>query len=120
MGPKASRARQKASLGAQRGSAGPQPVRVSLIELAGRLGAPSTVELGALRSHWESLVGGHLAARTWPTSLADGVLTVVAQTGAWAAELRFHTTTVLQRVQGVAPSVVSVVVKVGTKDGQSW
>jgi predicted nucleic acid-binding Zn ribbon protein len=83
-------------------------------------GFPSAFELGMLRERWEDVVGAQLAAHCRPRSLDQGVLVVVAETGAWAAELRFHAATLLSRLQAIVPDLTSLVVRVGAKDGQSW
>jgi predicted nucleic acid-binding Zn ribbon protein len=43
---------------------------------------------GALFGHWAQIVGPELAEHTKPESLADGELTVTADSTAWATQLR--------------------------------
>jgi len=98
----------------RRAGGGPRPVSSSLPEVARLLGTPGAFELGVLSEHWESLVGLQLASHCSPRSLEGGVLVVVADGGAWAAELRFLSAALLAKVRQMAPTVRSVVVRVGT------
>lgn len=84
------------------------------------MSVPGAFELGLLREQWGCLVGAHVASHCLPLSLGDGVLVVVAENTLWAAELRFRSATLLERVRAVVPEVASVIVKVGPKDRQSW
>lgn len=43
---------------------------------------------GALFGHWAQIVGAELAGHTKPESLIDGELTVLADSTAWATQLR--------------------------------
>ena len=45
--------------------------------------------MGKLMSSWVDVVGERLADETVPGKLENGVLTVVASSGAWAAQVRF-------------------------------
>lgn len=64
---------------------------VSIGELLGRMveqmGWEERVALGTLRRDWAAVVGDQVAAHSEPVRLADGVLTVRAEAGAWATEL---------------------------------
>ena len=47
------------------------------------------MSLGRLATSWSSVVGDSLARVTSPRSLENGVLTVAAETSAWAAQVSF-------------------------------
>jgi predicted nucleic acid-binding Zn ribbon protein len=120
MAPDRRRAKGRRPDGPSRDGDGPRPLRASLAELSRWLSVPGAFELGLLREQWGCLVGAHVASHCLPLSLGDGVLVVVAENTLWAAELRFRSATLLERVRAVVPEVASVIVKVGPKDRQSW
>ena len=78
----------------------PLPVATSLDRVSRALGAAPARVLGAVFSHWEQLVGPEIAAHARPTSLRGGVLVVVVDQPAWAAQLRFMATDLLTRCPG--------------------
>lgn len=53
------------------------------------LGVPKAGTLGVVFSKWVELVGPEIASHAEPRSLRDGVLTVVVDQPAWAAQLRY-------------------------------
>lgn len=66
-----------------------------------------------LASRWEEVVGPDLAARSRPGRLAGGVLQVVVESPAWAAQLRYLTGQIAGRataVGGAEVREVSIVV----------
>lgn len=73
------------------------------------------VRAGRLRTSWVDIVGEQLARHTAPKSLENGVLTVVAATGAWATQLRFLSEEIRSRAEAElgAGSVKRVRVTVG-------
>ncbi|HET9732107.1 MAG TPA: DUF721 domain-containing protein [Acidimicrobiales bacterium] len=92
----------------------PRRVSESLDRLARRLGAPTAGVTAAVFSRWEELVGPDIAAHATPVSLRAGVLTLGVDHPAWATQLRFMTTDLLDRIgAGTGSSeVTSVVVRV--------
>jgi predicted nucleic acid-binding Zn ribbon protein len=55
--------------------------------------------LTALFAHWEDLVGREIAAHAQPRSLRDGVLLVCADQPAWATQLRYLGSHLLDRIR---------------------
>lgn len=55
-----------------------------------------------LLAHWEQAVGPELAAHCAATSLVDGELVVVAESSAWATQLRLLMGTLLTQVRAYA------------------
>ena len=86
----------------------PQPLGVALGGLLAARGWQETSKVAAVMGDWERIVGADVAAHCRPESLQDGVLTVVAESTAWATQLRLLQRRVLQAVaEGVGAGVVS-------------
>src|SRR6185437_7400005 len=54
---------------------------------------------GALFGHWAQIVGAELAGHTKPESLIDGELTVLADSTAWATQLRLLAGQLVRRLK---------------------
>lgn len=65
----------------------PAPLSELIGRLAGERGWEDRVAAGRLRTRWAEVVGDHVASHSEPVALADGVLLVRADGGAWATEL---------------------------------
>ena len=76
----------------------PKPVGTVFSELAKRQGWAADLQKGRVLSHWESVVGDQLAAKTQAVSLVDGELEVRADSTAWATQLRAMERVLLQRI----------------------
>jgi predicted nucleic acid-binding Zn ribbon protein len=66
----------------------PQPFTSAIAGLISEQGWTLAAATGALFGHWAQIVGPELAEHTKPESLADGELTVTADSTAWATQLR--------------------------------
>ena len=117
LSPTAPRARVRRS-DAPRSGSGPDardPVRFG--ELISRLvaerGWEETTSAAGVLANWDLLVGPELAAHCAPASLVDGQLVLVAESSAWATQLRLLTRTLTSRLaEQVGPDVVrSIVVR---------
>ena len=62
------------------------------------LGGPSVDALGALYQQWDELVGPRLSGHTRPVGLRGGVLVIGVTDPAWATQLRFLESTLLERL----------------------
>ncbi len=67
------------------------------------LGAPS--EIDALAAGWEHLVGTALAGHSHPQSVRGGVLVVLADSPAWAGQLRYLDQVLVTRIADELPAV---------------
>jgi predicted nucleic acid-binding Zn ribbon protein len=96
------------------GESEPRPVSESLDRITRRMGAPTTSVMTAVFTRWAELVGPELADHAHPESLRSGVLTIVVDDPAWAAQLRFLAAEILARITtATSPSdVLEVKVKV--------
>jgi predicted nucleic acid-binding Zn ribbon protein len=67
-----------------------------------------TLTAAGLLPRWEEIVGANIAAHCRPERLEAGVLTCVAESTAWATQLRLMSAQVLDRIAAdVGPGVVA-------------
>src|SRR5437660_8393464 len=66
----------------------PQPLGRLTRDLAKKRGWSGHVAEGTVLGHWPSVVGTQIADHATPTGLNDGVLSVAAESTAWATQLR--------------------------------
>ena len=57
------------------------------------------VAVGSVMGRWPEIVGADIAAHVEPVSFADGVLTVRADSTAWATQIRLLSSSLLARVE---------------------
>lgn len=75
---------------------------------------------GQVFGRWAALVGGEIAEHTKPVALQEGVLTVQAQSTAWATQLRLLQRQIVQRIaDGLGQGVVRRI-KVQGPAAPSW
>lgn len=75
----------------------PQRIGASLDKVAKRFGTSSASALHGLFERWAELVGDGIAGHAAPVSLRRGVLLVEVDTNAWATQLRFMTTDLVDK-----------------------
>ena len=80
------------------GGGDPQPLGAAINRLLAERGWQQQVAIGSAFGRWEQIVGAELAAHARPEGFEDGVLTVVADSSAWAAQLRLLAATLVQRL----------------------
>jgi len=66
----------------------PQPFGAAISRLMADRGWESTAGAAGVLSRWDSLVGPDLAAHCQPTGLVNGELVLVAESTAWATQVR--------------------------------
>ena len=89
------------------------PVRfgAAIQRLVTERGWESTSASASVLAEWERLVGPEVADHCVPTSLIDGALVLVAESSAWATQLRLLTRTLQARITGqVGDGVVTSIV----------
>jgi predicted nucleic acid-binding Zn ribbon protein len=91
--------------GTPRSERDPKPISDSLDRVTKRLGTPGSEVLSAVFRRWEDLVGPDIAAHSKPVSLRGGVLVLMVDQPAWAAQLRYMTADLLAKLGEVAGSV---------------
>ncbi|MGA3218933.1 MAG: DUF721 domain-containing protein [Acidimicrobiales bacterium] len=103
-----------------RSASEPRRVGASLSDAASAIGADGALELAALGGQWAALVGGEVAAHSWPVSLKNGELTLGTDHHAWASELRFLSGDLLARLRAGGFEVGSLAVQVSPWEGRGW
>ena len=91
------RSRSRSS-GARPDGRDPQPVAGSLGRLVTERGWDRPVAVGGVLGRWRQVVGDELDQHCRPERFEDGVLTVRADSSAWATQVRLLGPTVLRRL----------------------
>ena len=76
----------------------PQPLRAALDGLLTDQGWQTEAAVGSVFGRWDQLVGPDVAAHTRPERFSDGELVVIADSAAWATQMRLLTSAVLRRL----------------------
>ena len=98
----------------------PQTVGAALDRLVAERGWGEAVAVGGVIGRWEAVVGAEIAAHCRPETFDDGVLTVRADSTAWATQVRLLTAGLLRRLaEEVGEGTVTKVVVRGPA-GPSW
>lgn len=78
------------------------------------------VAAGSVMGRWEEIVGSDIAAHATPVSFENGVLTVRAESTAWATQLRWLTATLLARMDEAVGAGVVTDLRVVGPSAPSW
>jgi predicted nucleic acid-binding Zn ribbon protein len=76
----------------------PQPLDAALGGLLSARGWRQRAAIGAVFGDWPEIVGPQLAGHTKPESFDDGQLTIIADSDAWAAQVRLLAPQLLRRL----------------------
>lgn len=76
----------------------PQPLAAAIEGLIGANGWALAAATGSVFARWTEIVGADLAAHTVPEGLADGELTVTADSTAWATQVRLLAAQLVRRL----------------------
>ena len=113
LGPGAPRRRRPEASRSGSGPDGRDPVVFGAMirRLVAERGWEETTTAAGVLANWELLVGPEIADHCRPTSLTDGELVLVAESSAWATQLRLLTRTLQARLADqVGPGVVHKIV----------
>ncbi|MGY1744636.1 DUF721 domain-containing protein [Blastococcus sp. SYSU D00695] len=98
----------------------PQPLGRLVDSLVSDQDWTAHTRVGTVFGRWDALVGADIAAHCRPQSLTEGELLVVAESTAWATQLRLLAPTILGKLRaGVGGDVVSRLRVVGPT-APSW
>ena len=98
----------------------PQTVGAALDRLVAERGWEEAVAVGGVIGRWDAVVGAEIAAHCRPETFDEGVLTVRADSTAWATQVRLLTAGLLRRLaEEVGEGTVTKVVVRGPA-GPSW
>lgn len=76
----------------------PEPISDLLGRLLSDQGWQERAAMGGVFGRWEQIVGSELAEHTRPESFADGEVVVLADSAAWATQVRLLATTLVRRL----------------------
>lgn len=97
---------------AQPGHDEPQPLARAIDGLLSAEGWTLAAATGSVFGRWAQIVGVDLAAHTTPASLTDGELTVIADSTAWATQVRLLAAQLVRRLNAELGDGTVVRVKV--------
>lgn len=105
-----------------RGKAGRDPVALGdqMDRLLGDRDWRVDVAAGSVMGRWAEIVGQDLASHAAPVSFEDGVLTLRAESTAWATQLRWLSSTLLARMDEAVGAGVVTELRVVGPSAPSW
>ncbi|MGV0653780.1 DUF721 family protein [Mycolicibacterium thermoresistibile] len=98
----------------------PQPLAAAARDLARTRGWTGRVAEASVFGCWPEVVGEQIAAHAAPTSLRDGVLTISAESTAWATQLRMVQSQVLAKIAAAVGDGVVTSLKIVGPVAPSW
>jgi len=98
----------------------PQPLGSVARDVAKKRGWSPRVAEGAVFGQWPTVVGEHIAEHATPTALRDGVLSVSAESTAWATQLRIIQAQVLAKIAAAVGDGVVTALKITGPVAPSW
>jgi predicted nucleic acid-binding Zn ribbon protein len=98
----------------------PQPLGRAARDLAKTRGWSPRVAEGTVFAQWPAVVGEQIAAHARPTVLRDGMLTVTAESTAWATQLRMVQAQLLAKIAATVGDGVVTSLKITGPAAPSW
>jgi predicted nucleic acid-binding Zn ribbon protein len=98
----------------------PQPLGRLTRDIAKKRGWSGRVAEGTVLGHWPSVVGHQIADHATPTALTDGVLSVAAESTAWATQLRMIQAQLLAKIAAAVGNGVVTSLKITGPAAPSW
>jgi len=98
----------------------PQPLGSLARDLAKKRGWSAQVAEGTVLGSWPSVVGQQIADHASPTALNDGVLSVAAESTAWATQLRMMQAQLLAKIAAAVGNGVVTSLKITGPAAPSW
>jgi predicted nucleic acid-binding Zn ribbon protein len=89
-------------------------------DLAKKRGWSTHVAEGTVLGQWNSVVGQQIAEHATPTALNDGVLSVTAESTAWATQLRIMQAQLLAKIAAAVGNGVVTSLKITGPVKPSW
>ncbi len=89
-------------------------------QLLGERGWQVDIAAGSVMGRWPSIVGPGVAGHSQPVGFQDGILTVRAESTAWATQLRYMASQLIQRIEAeIGPGTITELKIVGPT-APSW
>ncbi|MGA8252229.1 MAG: DUF721 family protein, partial [Mycobacterium sp.] len=98
----------------------PQPLGSVAREVAKKRGWSAHVAEGTVLGHWSVMVGPQIAEHATPIGLSDGVLSVTAESTAWATQLRMIQAQLLAKIAAAVGNGVVTSLKITGPSSPSW
>ena len=98
----------------------PQPLGRLAHDLADTRGWSPKVAEGTVFAQWPAVVGEQIAEHAVPTALNDGVLSVSAESTAWATQLRLVQAQLLAKIAAAVGDGVVTALKITGPTAPSW
>ncbi|KAA1248371.1 DUF721 family protein [Mycobacterium simiae] len=98
----------------------PQPLGRLTRELAKKRGWSAQVAEGTVLGEWTSVVGQQIADHAAPTALHDGILSVTAESTAWATQLRIMQAQLLAKIAAAVGNGVVTSLRITGPTAPSW
>lgn len=98
----------------------PQPLGLATSDLAQARGWSTKVAEGSVFGQWRTVVGEQIAAHADPASLRDGVLTIEAESTAWATQLRMVQAQVLAKIAAAVGDGVVTSLRIVGPAAPTW
>jgi predicted nucleic acid-binding Zn ribbon protein len=98
----------------------PQPLSRATSDLTKKQGWTPRVAEGAVFGRWATVVGSEISEHASPTGLRDGVLSVTAESTAWATQLRLIQKQVLAKIAAEVGDGVVTSLRIAGPTAPSW
>lgn len=98
----------------------PQPLGRATQDLAKTRGWTPRVAEGTVFAQWPAVVGEQIAEHATPTALRDGVLSVAAESTAWATQLRMVQAQLLAKIAAAVGDGVVTALRITGPTAPSW
>ncbi|WP_264069775.1 DUF721 family protein, partial [Mycolicibacter terrae] len=98
----------------------PQPLGAATSDLAQARGWSAQVAEGTVLGRWRAVVGEDIASHATPTRLAEGVLSVSAESTAWATQLRLVQAQLLAKIAAAVGEGVVTTLRITGPTAPSW
>jgi predicted nucleic acid-binding Zn ribbon protein len=98
----------------------PQPLGRAARDVAKKRGWSAHVAEGTVLGHWPAVVGEQIADHATPIGLTDGVLSVAAESTAWATQLRMVQAQLLAKIAATVGNGVVRSLKITGPAAPSW
>ncbi|KZF08421.1 MULTISPECIES: DUF721 family protein [Rhodococcus] len=98
----------------------PQAFGALANSIASKRGWSAKVSEGAVLGRWPSVVGEDISAHAEPTGLKDGVLSISAESTAWATQLRLMQSQILAKIAAAVGHGVVTSLRITGPTTQSW
>ncbi|MFC9994458.1 DUF721 family protein [Nocardia sp. NPDC127526] len=119
-GVRALRRRRTGWSGAHPDDRDPQTLSSLAMQLAKGRGWSGKVAEGTVFGRWSSVVGEDIAAHAQPISLENGVLSIQAESTAWATQLRMFQSQILAKIAAAVGNGVVTSVRINGPTAPSW